>query len=259
MPAAWTQEMIEPGIAARDAEYGGVACFVSEPEEPVGTLLYFHGGGYRMGSPAAWANFASRLSAAAGLRVIVPDYRLAPEHPFPAAVEDALAAYVAVDETFGGPLLAGGDSAGGGLAASLALAAQQKPDGLILISPWLDLAVSDPAYDNRPADQYFPKASAQEAAELYLQGYPASDPLASPLLGEFAGFPPTLMFASADECVVGDVLRLQAKLADARVFAEARVVPGMTHVWPVIAPALPESAAALAAIATFTQRRISNS
>jgi acetyl esterase/lipase len=256
MPAAWTQEMIEPGIAARDAEYGGIACFVSEPAEPVGTLLYFHGGGYRMGSPAAWANFASRLSAATGLRVIVPDYRLAPEHPFPAAVEDALAAYAAVDEAFGGPLLVGGDSAGGGLAASLALTAAQRPDGLILISPWLDLAVTDPAYDNRAADQFFPKASAQEAAELYLQGHPAGDPLASPLLGDFVGFPPTLLFASADECVVGDALKLQAKLADARVFMEARIVPNMTHVWPVIAPALTESAAALAAIAAFTQRPI---
>lgn len=224
-----------------------------------GAIVYFHGGGYRMGSPAAWANFASRLSAATGLRVVVPDYRLAPENPFPAAVADALSAHAAVEKAFGGPIFVGGDSAGGGLAASLALAAAQKPDGLILISPWLDLAVSDPAYDDRPADQFFPKASAQEAAELYLQGHPASDPLASPLHGDLAGFPPTLLFASADECVVGDALKLQAKLADARVLAESHIVPGMTHVWPVIAPALPESVAALAAIAAFTQRRISNS
>lgn len=259
MPAAWTQQMIEPDIVARDAQYGGVGCFVSEPEQPVGTMLYFHGGGYRMGSPAAWANFASRLSAATGLRIVVPDYRLAPEHPFPAAVEDALSAYAAAAHAFGGSMFVGGDSAGGGLAASLALAAAQRPVGLILISPWLDLAVSDPAYDDKPADQFFPKASAQEAAALYLQGHPANDPLASPLLGDFTGFPPTLLFASADECVVGDTLKLQSKLADARVLAETHIVPGMTHVWPVIAPSLPESAAALAAIAAFTRRRISNS
>lgn len=259
MPAAWTQEMIAPGIDARDAMYGGVACLVTEPADAVGTLLYLHGGGYRMGSAAGWAGFASRLSAETKLRVIVVDYRLAPEHPFPAAVHDALAAYEAVETAYGNPLFVGGDSAGGGLACALALACSGKPDGLILLSPWVDLAVTSATYDNRPNDLFFPKSSAQEAAELYLQGHPVGEPLASPLLGDVGKFPPTLIFASNDECLIGDALALQARLTDARIAVETHIVPGMTHVWPVIDPTLPESQAALAAIGDFTRRRLKSS
>ncbi len=257
--ADWTKAPLERGVTIREATFGGVASLMTEPGQPAGTLLYFHGGGYRMGSPAGWANFASRISGASGLRVVVADYRLAPEHPFPAAVHDAVVSFDAVSAAFRGPVFVGGDSAGGGLASALALAADAKPAGLILISPWLDLAVTNPTYDSRPADLFFPKASAQSAAELYLQGHPADHPLASPLRGDLAGFPPTLIFASSDEAVVGDALDLQTRLADARVAVESHIVPGMTHVWPVIAPALPESHAALAAIGAFTRRLISNS
>ena len=259
MAADWKKAPLEPGISAYEAAFGEVASLVAEPAHPAGTLLYFHGGGYRMGSPAGWTSFASRLAAASSLRVVVADYRLAPEHPFPAAVHDAVASFDALGATYGGSVFVGGDSAGGGLACALALAADRKPAGLILISPWLDLAVTNPTYDNRPADQLFPKASAQSAAELYLQGHPADHPLASPLLGDFTNFPPTLIFASSDEGVIGDTLDLQTKLADARVAVESHIVPGMTHVWPVIAPALPESQAALAAISAFTRRLISSS
>ncbi len=259
MAADWTKAPLEPGTAIREAAFGGVASLVAEPTQPAGTLLYFHGGGYRLGSPAGWASFASRLSATTGLRVVVADYRLAPEHPFPAAVHDAVASFDAVSATYGGPVFVGGDSAGGGLACALALAVDRKLTGLVLISPWLDLAVTNPTYDDRPTDQFFPKASAQSAAELYLQGHPADHPLASPLRGDLTVCPPTLIFASSDEAVVGDTLDLQAKLADARVAVESHIVPGMTHVWPVIAPDLPESQAALDAIGAFTRRLISSS
>src|SRR5579859_6723932 len=93
MPSAWTPEMLEPGTTARDALIGGVSCLVCEGEAVDGTILYFHGGGYRMGSPAAWANFGSRLAAVTGCRIVVADYRLAPEHPFPAGLIDALSVY----------------------------------------------------------------------------------------------------------------------------------------------------------------------
>ena len=259
MAADWTKAPLAPGITVREADFGGVPCLVAEPAAAKGTLLYFHGGGYRVGSAAGYAGFASRLSVATGLRVVVADYRLAPEHPFPAAVHDAVASFDAACAAFGEPIFVGGDSAGGGLTCALALASDRKPTGLILISPWLDLTVTNATYDNRPTDLFFPKASAQSAAEIYLQGHPAADPLASPLRGEFSGFPPTLIFASNDEAVVGDALDLQAKLADARVAVESHIVPGMTHVWPVIAPDLPQSHAALAAIGLFTERLISNS
>jgi monoterpene epsilon-lactone hydrolase len=255
MPAAWTPEMLEPGISARDAVIGGVSCLVCEPGD--GAILYLHGGGYRMGSAAAWANFGSRLAAVTGRRVVVADYRLAPENPFPAGLSDALAVYAALIESDGTPPIVGGDSAGGGLACALALAAQAAglalPRQAVLLSPLVDLTVTNPTYDSRAADQFFPKASAREAAAQYLQGHDAADPLASPLMGDLSGFPETLLFASADECLLGDALAFQAKLADAGIPVETHIVPAMTHVWPVIAPALPQSQAALAAIGRFVR------
>jgi acetyl esterase/lipase len=255
MPTAWTPEMLEAGISAYDTVIGGVACLVCEPGDA--TILYLHGGGYRMGSPAAWANFGSRLAAATGCRVVVADYRLAPEHPFPAGLRDALAVYAALIESDGTPPMIGGDSAGGGLACALALACEpaglDMPRKAILLSPLVDLTVTNPAYDSRTADQFFPKASATEAAGQYLQGHDARDPLVSPLMGDLSGFPNTLLLASADECLIGDALAFLAKLAEARVPVETHIVPAMTHVWPVIAPALPQSQAALAAIGRFVR------
>jgi acetyl esterase/lipase len=251
MPAAWTPEMLEPGVAARDTKIGGVDCLVCEGEDPNGTILYFHGGGYRMGSPAAWANFASRLAAATGCRIVVADYRLAPEHPFPAGLTDALAVYRRLVDEDGQPPIVAGDSAGGGLAAAVALAADPKPHKAVLLSPWVDLTVTNPAYESRMSDQFFPRESAAEASQQYLQGHDPEDALASPLKGDLSAFPSTLILASADECLVGDALAFQAALTDARRPVETHIVPGMTHVWPVIAPALPESQAALTAMGNF--------
>lgn len=255
MPATWTPEMLEPGTTARDVVIAGVACLTCETAAPGETILYLHGGGYRMGSPAAWANFASRLAAATGCTVVVPDYRLAPEHPFPAAIHDALAVYRMLTERNGAPPIVGGDSAGGGLACALALAAAgaglDMPQKAILLSPWVDLTVTNPTYSSRMSDLFFPRESAAEAAGQYLQGHDATDPLASPLKGDLDGFPSTLIFASSDECLIGDALALQASLAEAGVPVETHIVPGMTHVWPVIAPALAESRAALTAIGNF--------
>jgi monoterpene epsilon-lactone hydrolase len=251
MPAAWTPEMLEPGTAARDAVIGGVACLICETSAPGETILYLHGGGYRMGSPAAWANFASRLATATGCAVVVPDYRLAPEHPFPAAIHDALAVYRALTERNGAPPIVGGDSAGGGLACALALTAEPAPQKAVLLSPWVDLTVTNPTFASRKSDLFFPSESALEAAGQYLQGHDAADPLASPLKGDLDGFPSTLILASSDECLIGDALALQALLTEARVPVETHIVPGMTHVWPVIAPALAESHTALTAIGHF--------
>ncbi len=243
--------MLEPGIDGRDARIGEIECLVCEPAAVLDTILYLHGGGYRMGSPAAWANFASRLAVATDCRIVVPDYRLAPEHPFPAGLTDALAVYRALTAHAGRPPSVGGDSAGGGLAAAVALAAETKPRKAILLSPWVDLTITSPTYASREGDLFFPRESAEEAARQYLRGHDPLDSLVSPLKGDLSGFPDTLIFASADECLVGDALSLQASLTEARVPVETHIVPGMTHVWPVIAPALAESQAALAAIGNF--------
>ncbi|HEX4505634.1 MAG TPA: alpha/beta hydrolase fold domain-containing protein [Alphaproteobacteria bacterium] len=253
MPSAWTPEMLEPGTVARDVAIGGVGCLVCEGETAAGTILYFHGGGYRMGSAAAYANFGTRLAAITGCRVVVVEYRLAPEHPFPAGLTDALAVYSALVAEDGRPPIVGGDSAGGGMAAAVALAAEPKPAKTVLLSPWVDLTVTNVTYDSRPGDQFFPRASAAEAAQQYLQGHSPEDALASPLKGDLSDYPPTLILASADECLIGDALAFQAALAEARRPVETHIVPAMTHVWPVIAPALPESSAAMKAIANFVR------
>jgi acetyl esterase/lipase len=259
MPAAWTPEMLEPGTVARDAMIGGVNCLVCESASPLegealrNTILYFHGGGYRMGSTAAYANFGTRLAAITGRRVVVVEYRLAPEHPFPAGLTDALAVYEALVAEDGQPPMVGGDSAGGGMAAAVTLMAEPKPAKAILLSPWVDLTVTNPAFTSRTNDLFFPKESAAEAAQQYLQGHDPQDPLASPLNGDLTDYPPVLILASADECLIGDALAFQAALAEARRQVDTHIVPGMTHVWPVIAPALPESQAAMKAIANFVR------
>jgi acetyl esterase/lipase len=238
---------------ARDAMIGGVGCLVCEGETPSGTILYFHGGGYRMGSTAAYANFGTRLAAITGCRVVVVEYRLAPEHPFPAGLTDALAVYDALIAEGGEPPIVAGDSAGGGMAAAVALAAEPKPAKAVLLSPWVDLTVRNLAFTSRTGDQFFPKESAAEAACQYLQGHSPDDPLASPLKGDLSDYPPTLILVSADECLIGDAIAFQTALAEARRPVETHIVPTMTHVWPVIAPDLPESQAAMKAIAHFAR------
>src|SRR5262245_50057119 len=128
------QQVIAGGVAAEDTEVGGVPCVVCSPASPARTLVYFHGGGYRLGTARGWVTFGSNLAAASTTRVVLVDYSLAPEHPFPAAVSDAIAAYDAVSGG-DGSVYAGGDSAGGGLAAALTVACLQRgvavPKGLV--------------------------------------------------------------------------------------------------------------------------------
>jgi acetyl esterase/lipase len=245
-----------PGVETVDLVVGGVPCVVCEPPSPRASLVYFHGGGYRLGSAAFSTPFGARLAAAASARVTVVDYRLAPEHPFPAALHDAAAVHAALLEDGGPAPIAVGDSAGGGLAAALAVAATRAglpgPRGLVLMSPWLDLTCTAGSYASRAAtDELFSLDSAQQAADLYLQGHDPRDPLASPLLAELASFPPTLLMASSDEVLVEDGAVLASGLALAGVPVLASFEKGQPHAWPAVFLGTPASAAALEAIARF--------
>lgn len=264
-------QVTAPGVTVDEEALGGVPSLVFRPVSPTGTILYFHGGGYRLGAPRAWTTFASGLAASTGTRVVVPDYRLAPEHAFPAAVLDAVAVFDALvappsggtaagpATAIDGPLLVAGDSAGGGLAAALVVACQRSgrpvPAGMVALSPWADLRVTAGTFTaNAASDQFFPQESAKEGAEQYLQGASADDPLASPLLADFAGFPPSLVFAGGAETLLDDGLGLTASLARAGVTVEGHFVAGMQHVWPTLFPELPESVAASEAIVRFVDR-----
>jgi acetyl esterase/lipase len=248
-----------PSVEVTTDTLGGVPCVVCAPAEPVASLVYLHGGGFRLGSAAGSAAFGTKMADAARVRVVVVDYALAPEHPFPAGLRRAIAAYDATRTTWPQPVLVGGDSAGGGLATSLVAAALAsdlpRPGGVALFSPWLDLTVSAATYDSRAAtDQLFSALRAREAAELYLQGWDARDPLASPLFADLQGFPPTLVFVGSEEVLLDDTLGFERALAEAGTTVNAHVVDGMQHVWPTIYPELPESAAALRQFAAFVAR-----
>jgi acetyl esterase/lipase len=261
MAGAMAEQPLTPGTSAEPETIAGVACVVCRPTAPTSTMVYLHGGGYRVGTARAWTSFGSRLAAAAHTQVVLVDYRLAPEHPFPAAIYDAAAVYDAVQSAHVGPLLVAGDSAGGGLAAALAVAAgiagATPPDGLILISPWVDLTLTSDTFATRAeSDQFFPLESAKDAAELYLQGVDPREPLVSPLMADFSDFPPTLVFAGGAETLLGDGLNLATRMVEAGVSVEGHFPAGMQHVWPTLYPDLPESADAVAAISRFIQRSV---
>ncbi|OHV31314.1 MULTISPECIES: alpha/beta hydrolase fold domain-containing protein [Pseudofrankia] len=248
-----------PDVVVRDARYAGVPCVVCTPPEPRDVLVYLHGGGYRLGSAAQFTPFAARLARAARARVVVVDYRLAPEHPYPAAAHDTAMVYEQVLAESGVPPIVVGDSAGGGLAAALVVACARAevpvPRGLVLLSAWLDLRCSAASYHSRSAtDRLFSLASARQAAEQYLQGHGPDDPLASPLLADVVSFPPTLLFASTDEVLLDDTVAMTAALARAGVPTETVVLPGVPHTWPSVAPDLPESATALDILGRFVDR-----
>jgi acetyl esterase/lipase len=207
-----------------------------EPDHsPRGRVFHLHGGGFRNGLPEMEAPYAERLMRACGVEVVLPEYRLASEHPFPAGLNDAWAAlsdYAAQDPRL--PLIVSGQSAGGGLAASLAvMAAQEGLDlaGLVLIAPWLDLTGTAPAYErNRASDPLFSPESARRAAELYLQGTEPRHPLASPLFAPLEGLPPTLIAVGSGEILYDDSARFHARLQQAGIVSELLAIGGMEHV-----------------------------
>jgi len=246
------------GLPVDEVDVGGVGCFVVFPPDSAGELLYFHGGGYRMGEPASWALFAVRLANATRCRITIPDYSLAPESPFPGALHDAAAVYTELRARSNSPLFVGGDSAGGGLAAALTVACLtsgvESPDALVLLSPWLDLTLQGETHTSRAGtDAFFPPSSSVEAAEMFLQGFDPSHPLVSPLLADVRSFPPTLLLVGTEETLLADSLQFAARLAGERVSVTLHVGAGMQHVWPMMSPELAESVAALSVLAAFVE------
>lgn len=242
-----------PRIVGRASERGGITCLEFEPAAPRLTIAYLHGGGYRLGRCEGWAGFAAVLAERLSARIILPEYRLAPEHPFPAALHDVL---LALDDlSRDGPVIVAGDSAGGGLAVAATLVAARPPVAAILLSPWLDLTLAGESFEsNASCDRFFPRASAVEAAGQYLQGHPADDPLASPLFADLRGFPPSLVLAGGHETLLDDATCFARRLALSGSCVELHVAAGMQHVWPVVFPDLPETEGAIAAMVRFVGR-----
>lgn len=224
-----------------------------------GTVLYLHGGAYCLGSPATHRSITSHLARRAGAEVFVADYRLAPEHPFPAALEDAVAAYRGLLAQGCAParLALMGDSAGGGLALATALRLSELgeplPAVLVLLSPWADLGRPDrgPA----PAGEVMVSLPwIEECARLYLAGLDAADPRVSPIHGDLRGMPPVLLQVGTDELLRQDSQRLQAALVQAGVAAELQTYARRWHVFQANAGVLADADLALDRAARFLRR-----
>lgn len=235
----------------------------AEQTEREGRILFFHGGGYNSGSCVTHRALAAQISGAAGVPVLLIDYRLAPEHPFPAAVEDAALAYRWLLEQGWAPeqIVIGGDSAGAGLAIACLLKLRDTraplPAAAFVISPWLDLALQRQSLQTHTSlDPLVTVASLQTAADYYLGDHDPTDPYASPLYGSFQQLPPLLIHVGEHELLLGDAVRLSEQAQAAGVQAQLRIWQEMWHVWHAWAPALPEAQAAIAEIGAFVRQQL---
>lgn len=223
---------------------------------PVGkAVLYLHGGGYVLGSPATHFGMAGRLALASGCEVFVIDYRLAPEHPAPAALEDALSAWSALCRTHAAVVLAG-DSAGGGLSLALAVAARDAglspPKALALISPWVDLSLSgDSMQPGAVDDPLLSRAWLTWAAAQYAGSCALDDPRLSPLFASLAGLPPTLIHTGSDEVLLSDTHRLAAALGKSGVPVDVSIYEGLWHDFQLQGGVMPEADESLHSLGRF--------
>jgi monoterpene epsilon-lactone hydrolase len=223
-------------------------------------VLYLHGGGYLFGSPKTHRQVLIAMAKAFQAPAYALDYRLAPEHPFPAAVEDAAEAYRwLLARHPEAEIVLAGDSAGAGLAIATAVgirdAGLRLPKAIVAFSPYSDLAVTGASIEaNAKSCAMFTPRGIREAAAMYLAGADARDPRASPLYADLTGLPPMLLFASRHEILRDDTLRLAERAAAAGVKVELIVRDGLPHVWPVFVTLLPEARDAFATVTAFAER-----
>ena len=255
-PAAADVETEALDVAGRAAEW------VRAPNcQPGRAILYLHGGGYVIGSIDTHRSLAGEISRAAQASVLLTDYRLAPEHPFPAAVDDGVAALAWLhDHGFAPERTAiGGDSAGGGLVLATLLAAGDKhvamPAAAVAISPWSDLTCANPAYDSRAAaDPMVTPHGLRRMAGFYLAGGDAQHPHASPNCADDAqlrGLPPLLIHVGEDEILLDDAVAFDAKARTAGVDCTLEVWDGMVHVWHAFHPLLEEGRRGIVRVGEF--------
>lgn len=251
-------------IAREDVTLGGVPAERLTPEQARKdqALIYLHGGGYGTGSPRSHRHLAGDIAKRAGVVALVPDYRLAPENPFPAAVDDALAVYRAALEEFAPSRIAiAGDSAGGGLTIAVMLAARDAglpmPAAAICISPWADMTASGASFAERAAvDPLVTMEGLERWRQCYIGDGDRRQPLASPAHADLKGLPPLLIQVGGDEILLDDARMLADKARAVGIDTVLEVWPQMIHVWHWYFPMLDEGERANAAIAQFMRQRL---
>ena len=259
------QDEIPQGTEITETFFAGIRCEWVKHKLSAGqrVFVFIHGGGFCAGAPATHRKLAAHISRATGTRVLLPDYRLAPEHPFPSGVQDCLAVY-------GGLLKAGvrsyeiaigGDSAGGGMTVSTLIALRDGkaplPTSATLIAPWLDLTNSSPTYTTNAATD--PTISLPEhniTAGWYAGHLDRDNPLISPLFAELKGLPPILVQAGGIETMLDDSRLFAERAQAAGVDATLQVWPGLWHVWHQWVPEVPEALEAIEKIGTFTRTHL---
>lgn len=255
---------LTPEFTFTRVDAGGVpAAWVEAPgADPGRTMLYLHGGGYVIGSIDTHRELAGRLSQAAAARVLIIDYRLAPEHPYPAAVEDAAAAYRWLMASGADPArtVVAGDSAGGGLTVATMLALRESGDPLpaagVCLSPWVDMeGLGDSMTGKAEVDPMVRYEGLVRMASLYLNGADPRAPLAAPLYADLNGLPPLLIHVGTAETLLDDAVRLADRAKAAGVDVTFESWDDMIHVWHLFAPLLPEGQQAIERVGAYVRER----
>lgn len=252
-------------VLVTEVTAGGVpAHWLAAPGADTGrVLLFLHGGGYELGSLRSDGELAARLGRASGMRVLFPEYRLAPEHPFPAAIDDVLAAWrwlCTGQDLSARSIAVAGDSAGGGLAVALLVATrdagQALPAAAVLMSPTVDLTSSGASMTERvDQDPFSTPALLRQLASSYLAGADPKTPLASPLFASPAGLPPLLVQVGTADLLLSDSERLATAAAEAGVDVTLQTGEGLPHVYPIML-GTPEAAEATEQTGKFLRARV---
>jgi acetyl esterase/lipase len=265
MEAMTTLTPLPEGTVCAAVSADGVPCeWTTAPgADESRAILYLHGGGYVIGSIATHRSLVARLSGASGARALSVDYRLAPEHPFPAAVDDATTAYRWLLSQGLDParVVVAGDSAGGGLTVATLLALRDAGDPLpaaaVCLSPWADLEMSGASASNPETnDPLLPLDGLIGMAGLYAGEDHLRNPLAAPLHGDYSGLPPLLIQVGTRELLLDDARRVADRARAAGVDVTLEVEEGLIHVWQLFGPDVPESREAVERIGAFVQTHV---
>lgn len=262
-----TGQPLADDVDFTSGELGGVPVIFIEIAEtqPKGVIFHIHGGGFALGSAASSVGFASDLARKAGMSAITVDYRLAPEHPYPAALDDVTATYQALleREGAGAQIVLSGESAGGNLVLALLVAAKQRglamPAAAVLFSPMTDLTVTGDSYTTKAdVDPSITAAAIRTRANDYLNGTgtDSADPMVSPIFADLTGLPPLLVQAGSHEVLLDDATRLATRAAADNVAVILDITPDVAHVFQAFSAILDEADQALTRAATFLQAHV---
>ncbi len=248
-----------PGLRIEQDELGGIPVewILPDGADEAPVLFHLHGGGYVLGNPAGSRPFTTAFALKAHARVVSADYRLAPENPFPAAVQDSVAAYRGLLERIPARRVSiGGESAGGGLAVATLLAARAGnlplPSSAVLVSPWTDLTCTAETFNTKAyVDPLLTRRALKEMADAYVPESSARLPLASPLFGDLSGLPPMLIHAGSEEVLLDDAKNLHRRALLHGVDAQIEIWHRMIHVWHMFHPMLAEGDVAIRKLAEF--------